>query len=87
MFVNTFAIVTDAFEGGRTADVAAGRRVGFARRLAFFSRVFESHLPEPLGDRARVPDQASLGGCGDRAREPLVVAQRRVVRALERGAA
>ena len=64
-----------------------GRRVGFARRLAFFSRVFESHLPEPLGDRARVPDQASLGGCGDRAREPLVVAQRRVVRALERGAA
>ena len=45
------------------ADEPPDVRVGFARRLAFFSRVFEVHLPEPLGDRARVPDQASLGGC------------------------
>ena len=85
--MNTFAIVTDAFEGGRTADVASDVASDSRGVSLFFSRVFESHLPEPLGDRARVPDQASLGGCGDRAREPLVVAQRRVVRALERGAA
>ena len=84
-FGNTHAFVRDRSVCVRGRTRGGRRARGFARRLA--SRAFESHLPEPLGDRARVPDQASLGGGGDRAREPLVVAQRRVIRALERGAA